>query len=190
MPADGASARTTFLANELVGGSLISYQRLLHRNTLTLGRCRQITRIATPFVKANSVSRHIGAHFVTARFSRESLRQAEEDSAMTSPLQVLSHGNSPKPCHAVMYVNSNHSDWCVPVKQDQWVVVLFKFIRMVLVVNTKSAAVFKEDITANCMIHTPLLLISWSTQCMARVFIHRPSFGEPACRRRLELSIY
>src|SRR5215471_1212359 len=44
MPADVASARMTYLANEIVGGSLISYQRLLHRNTLTLGRSRHITR--------------------------------------------------------------------------------------------------------------------------------------------------
>src|SRR5215475_3077214 len=169
MPADGASARMTYLENEMVGCSLISCQRLLHRNTLTLGRSRQVTRIATPFVKAHSVSRHIGAHFVTARFSRESLRQAEEDSAMTSPLQVLSHGDSPKPCHAVMYIKSNHSDRHVPVKQDQWVIVLFKFIRMVLVVDTKAAAVFKERLTANCVVDTPFLLIFWSTQCMAHV---------------------
>jgi hypothetical protein len=91
---------------------------------------------------------------------------------MTSPLQVLSHGNPPKPCHAVMYVNSNHSDWRVPVKQDQWVVVLFKFIRMVLIVDTKAAAVFKEHITTNCVVHTPLFLIFRSTQCIASVFIH------------------
>src|SRR5262250_1932352 len=97
-------------------------------------------------------------HFVTACFSRKSLRSAEERSAMTSPLQILSHGNPPKPCHAVMYVNSNHSDWRVPVKQDQWVVVLFKFIRVVLIIDAKTTAAFKEDLTANCVICAPLFL--------------------------------
>jgi hypothetical protein len=130
-------------------------------------------RIATPFVKADSVSRHNGTRFVTSCFPRKSLRQAEEDSAMTDPLQVLSHGDSPKPCHAVMYVNSNHSDWRALVKQEQWVVVLFKFIRMVLVIDAKAAAVFKEDLTANRMVDTPLLIIFWSTQNMACIFIHK-----------------
>ena len=92
---------------------------------------------------------------------------------MTSPLQVLPHGNSTKPCHAVKYVNSNHSDWRIPVKQDQWVVVLFKFIRMVLIIGAKVAAAFKERLTANCVVHTPLFLIFWSTQYMSRVFIHK-----------------
>lgn len=85
---------------------------------------------------------------------------------MTRPLQVLSHGNPPKPGYATMYVNSNHSDWRASVKQDQWVVVLFKFIGMVLIVHTKAAAVLKEHLTANGVVDLPLLLIFWPPQCM------------------------
>lgn len=48
--------------------------------------------------------------------SRKCLRLAEEDSAMTSPLKIFSHGNPAEPCRAAMYVNSNHSDWLAPVK--------------------------------------------------------------------------
>ena len=111
---------------------------------------------AETLVEPDGASGYKRNHLRAPGVLRKPLRQLEECTSMTAPLNISADSNATKRRDITVDINSDDANVLSPVNQELRVIVRSPIIRMIRVVNAESPTCFKQHFAANSVKAVPL----------------------------------